>query len=180
MYWGLSPLVISANTHRICFVSFPQAKLTWAGSEAMLGFWQAVSIWLCTVATLGGQPGLDRKMITAAIAMTAAIPATISTFLRDFGFLARPALRRPRSMRAWVRCWADGRRRPGSGQPGRPPVPMTVVRSSSGSSSSMTWCSASSGWSSKGLAGRGGVLLGWARSIPGRPSPGRCGVPSRP
>src|SRR5215472_14238736 len=111
LYWGLSPLVISAKTHRICRVSLPQAKLTWAGSEAMLGFWHAVSIWLCTVATLGGQPGLDRKISTDAIVMTAAIPATISTVLRDFGFLARPALRRPRSMRAWVRCWADDRRR---------------------------------------------------------------------
>src|SRR5215831_17356106 len=141
LYWGLLPLVISAKTHRICLVSFPHAKLTWAGSEAMLGFWQAVSIWLCTVATLGGQPGLDRKMNTAAIAMTVAIPVTISKVLFDlrFGFLVRLVLRRPRSMRAWVRCWADDRRRSGSGQPDRPPVPMKVVSSSSGSSSSMTW-----------------------------------------
>src|SRR6516225_697568 len=78
LYWGLLPLVISAKTHRICFVSFAQAKLSWAGSEAMLGFWQAASIWLCTVATLDGQPGLDRKMNIDAIAMTAAIPATVS------------------------------------------------------------------------------------------------------
>src|SRR5215470_509039 len=101
LYWGLFPLVISAKTHRICFVSFPQAKLTWAGSEAMLGFWHAVSIWLWTVATLGGQPGPDRKMNTDAMTMTAATPTTVSRALRDFRVLARAALRRPRSMRAW-------------------------------------------------------------------------------
>src|SRR6201987_1655105 len=127
------------KTHRICLVSFPQAKLTWDGSETMLGFWQAVSIWLCTVATLGGQPGLVRKMNIAAIATTNAIPVTISRVLFDFrfGFLVRPALRRPRSMRAWVRCWADDRRGPGSGQPDRPPAPLSVVRSSSGCSASL-------------------------------------------
>ena len=143
-----------------------------------MGFWQAVSIWLCTVATLGGQPGLDRKINIDTIVMTAAIPATINTFLRDFGFLARPALRRPRSMRAWVRCWADDRRRPGSGQPGRPPIPMVVVSSSSGSSSSITWCSASSGASSSGLAAAAGS------SWPGREASlaalRRSGAVSRP
>ena len=60
-----------------------------------MGFWQAVSIWLCTVATLGGQPGLDRKINIDTIVMTAAIPATINTFLRDFGFLARPGAAPP-------------------------------------------------------------------------------------
>jgi len=114
-------------------------------------------------------------MNTDAKTTTATTPTTVSRALRDFRILARAALRRPRSMRAWVRCWADGRPCPGSGQPGRPPVLMMVVRSSSGSSSSMTWCSASSG-----LPGRGGVLPGWARSIPGRPSLARCPVPSRP
>src|SRR5215475_7619897 len=105
---ALLPLVISENTHRIWLVSLPQAKLTCAGSDATLGFLQAVSIWLCTL-------------------------ATISTPLRDFGILGlaaapRPALRRPRSMSACVRCWADA--------PGQPAVLMAVV-SASGSSSSM-------------------------------------------
>ena len=38
-------------------MSWPQAKLTWLGSEATLGFWQAVVIWLRTVVTLGGHDG---------------------------------------------------------------------------------------------------------------------------
>ena len=93
-----------------------------------MGFLHAVSIWLCTLATLDGQPGPDRKMNRAAMVITAAMLATTITPLRDFGILARPAparlaLRRPRSMSAWVRCWADA-----PGQPGRPPFPMTVVR----------------------------------------------------
>ena len=105
---ALLPLVISENTHRIWLVSLPQAKLTCAGSDATLGFLQAVSIWLCTLATLGGQPGLDRKMSSEAMVITAAMPATISTPLRDFGILGlaaapRLALRRPRSMSACVR-----------------------------------------------------------------------------
>ena len=38
-------------------MSLPQAKLTWPGSETTFGFWQAVVISLCTVATLGGHDG---------------------------------------------------------------------------------------------------------------------------
>ena len=96
---------MSANTHKIWLVSLPQAKLTCAGSDATLEFLQAVSIWLCTLATLDGQPGLDRKMNSEAMVITAATPATAITPLRDFGILARPAparlaLRRPRSMSA--------------------------------------------------------------------------------
>src|SRR4029077_18537442 len=71
LYCGLLPLVISAKTQRIWLVSLPQAKLTWPGSEATLGFWQAVVIWLWTVATLGGQDGLHRKMKNDTIAMIA-------------------------------------------------------------------------------------------------------------
>src|SRR3984893_426379 len=103
--WLLLPLVMRAKTHRIWLVSLPQAKLTCAGSDATLEFLQAVSIWLCTLATLDGQPGLDRKMNSEAMVITAATPATAITPLRDFGILARPAparlaLRRPRSMSA--------------------------------------------------------------------------------
>src|SRR5262249_35036358 len=52
---GLLPLVSSENTHKICRVSFPQAKLTWLGSDATFGFWQAIAIWPRTFATLVGQ-----------------------------------------------------------------------------------------------------------------------------
>src|SRR5712691_12957664 len=117
---GLSPLVISANTHRIWLVVFSQAKLTCPGSEATLGFWQAVVISLWTVATLGGHDGFARKISTDAIVMTAARPATASTTLRDRGIRARLArvrlarvrlaLGRPRSMSVWVRASADGPR----------------------------------------------------------------------
>ena len=57
VYCGLSPLVISANTHRIWLVILPQAKLTWPGSDATFGFWQAVVISLWTVATLAATTG---------------------------------------------------------------------------------------------------------------------------
>src|SRR6266446_10364660 len=62
---GLLPLVINANTHRIWLVFFPQAKLTCPGSEATLGFRQAVVISLCTVATLGGHEALVLNRMTA-------------------------------------------------------------------------------------------------------------------
>jgi hypothetical protein len=65
----------------------------------MFGFWHAVVIWLWTVATLGGQDGLDRKMKNEAIAMTATTLAPISSPLCDLG-LARAALRRPRQPQA--------------------------------------------------------------------------------
>ena len=183
---GLSPLVINANTHRIWLVALPQAKLTCPGSEATLGFWQAVVISLCTVATLGGHEGSALKMNTDAMAITAARPATASTALRDRGIRARLTLRRPRSMSVWVRSSAAGPRRRDSGQPGRAPVLMIVVRSSSGSGSwsSMTWWSGSPGSSSKG---RGWCLPGWRcagprlgpqHPRPGVPGPVRYPVPA--
>src|SRR6266853_302029 len=100
---GLSPLVISANTHRIWLVAFAQAKLTCPGSEATLGFWQAVVISLWTVATLGGHDGFDWKINTDATTTTTTRPATASTILRDRDTRGRAALRRPRSMRVCVR-----------------------------------------------------------------------------
>jgi hypothetical protein len=136
----LSPLVINANTHKIWSVVLAQAKLTWPGSDATFGFWQAVVISLWTVATLGGQDGLVLNSSTAAMTITTAIPAAPSTILRERGRRARLALRRPRSMSVCVRSLAGGALRPECGQPGRVPVLMIVVRSSSGSgsSSSMT------------------------------------------
>src|SRR5260370_8303358 len=92
---GLSPLVISANTHRIWLVVFPQAKLTCPGSEATLGFWQAVVISLCTVATLGGHDGFVRKMKKDATATPAARPAAVTTIFRDRATPPRVALRPP-------------------------------------------------------------------------------------
>ena len=74
-------------------------------------------------------------MNTAAITTIALRLATISRNLRERGFLARLTLRRPRSMSVWVRSSADSLRRPVSGQPGRGPVRMIVVSSSSGSGS---------------------------------------------
>ena len=46
-------------------MSLPQAKLTWLGSAATFGFWQAVVISLRTVATLGGHDGPGLRMISA-------------------------------------------------------------------------------------------------------------------
>src|SRR5215471_8536868 len=48
---GLSWLVSSENTHRICLVVFAHAKLTWLGSDTTFGFWQATVISACTRAT---------------------------------------------------------------------------------------------------------------------------------
>ena len=53
-------------------------------------------------------------MNTDAKTTTATTPTTVSRALRDFRLLARAALRRPRSMRAWVRCWADVTSQPSS------------------------------------------------------------------
>src|ERR1700736_3190144 len=137
---GLSALVIRANTHRIWLVVFPQAKLTCPGSEATLGFWQAVVISLCTVATLGGHDGFVWKINSDATVTITARAATASTILRDRDTRGRVALRRPRSMSVCVRLSADGARYGESGGPGLDPVRMTEDRSSScsGSSSAMT------------------------------------------
>ena len=131
MKFGLSPLVIKANTHKIWLVVFPQAKLIWPGSDATLGFWQAVVISLWTVATLGGQDGLVRNSKNDAMATTTARPAPASMSLCERGLRVRVALRRPRSMSVCVRSLAGGSARPECGQPGRVPVRMMAVRSSS-------------------------------------------------
>ena len=64
--FGLLPLAIRENTHKIWFVDWPHAKLTWFGSEATLGFWQAVVIWFLTTATLDGHDALGRSTMTAS------------------------------------------------------------------------------------------------------------------
>ena len=93
--FALSPLVISENTQRIWLVVLPQAKLTWFGSEATLGFWQAVVISFCTSATLAGQeaPGRNTTMIsTASPTASTASPIVI---LCPRPRLRPPTLRRP-------------------------------------------------------------------------------------
>src|ERR1700729_3713831 len=78
---GLPPLVMSANTQRICRVADAQAKLTWPGSEATSGFLQAVAASAVPVATLDGQEALPpERTITRMVtnAATAADPATVS------------------------------------------------------------------------------------------------------
>src|ERR1700689_1734018 len=72
--FGLSPLVINENTHKIWLVDFPQAKLTWLGSETTLGFWQALLISFCTTATLAGHeaPGRNTTRISTVRPTTAA------------------------------------------------------------------------------------------------------------
>src|SRR5215469_14327096 len=69
--FGLLLLVSSEKTHRIWRVSFAQAKSTWLGSLTTFGFWQAIVICFCTVATLAGQPGLPPER-TMDSTMTAA------------------------------------------------------------------------------------------------------------
>ena len=68
------PLVSSAKTHRICWVDFAQAKLSWLGSAATFGFSQAVVISAWTRATLPGQlaPPPGSAITSAMIAMPAA------------------------------------------------------------------------------------------------------------
>src|SRR5215510_4635282 len=82
---GLLPLVISENTHRICRVALPHAKLTWLGSDRTSGFWQAAAICRSTVATLAGHDGPGRERATTMMvstAVTTAIATAKSTTLR--------------------------------------------------------------------------------------------------
>src|ERR1017187_7665612 len=122
VYFGLSVLVISAKTHRIWLVVFPQAKLTWPGSDATFAFWQAVVISPCTVATLGGHDAPFLKItITSTVTRTTRAAVT-RAILRPRDTLTRSTLRRPWSMRALVRSSAEyGRGSPSrrSGSPGR-------------------------------------------------------------
>src|ERR1700691_247754 len=101
--FGLSPLVINENTHRIWLVDFPQAKLTWLGSETTLGFWQALLISFCTTATLAGHeaPGRNTTRISTVRPTTAAATHIAIFCLRPT--LPRGTLRRPWSIRALVR-----------------------------------------------------------------------------
>src|ERR1700722_9067328 len=101
--FGLSPLVISENTHRIWLVSFPQAKLTWFGSETMFGFWQAVLISLCTTATLAGHDALGWNTTTISAVRPIANTASPIAILPVRPKRPRRTLRRPRSINALVR-----------------------------------------------------------------------------
>ena len=93
--FGLSPLVISENTHRIWLVALSQAKLTWLGSETTLGFWQAVVISFWTTATLDGHEALGLKTtMTSKITPTAAAASPIVILCRRPNRPVR-TLRRP-------------------------------------------------------------------------------------
>ena len=82
---------------------FPQAKLTWLGSETTLGFWQAVLISFCTSATLAGQDAPARNTT-----MMSTVTPTTSTASPIVILCVRPnrawrTLRRPWSISALVR-----------------------------------------------------------------------------
>src|SRR5580658_2151470 len=120
---GLFPLVMSANTHSTWDVPFPQAKLTWLGSDATLGFWQALVISPCTTDTLAGH---DAPFLSTIIDSTIASTTPTSTpmvILRARARRAR-APRRPCVIRTCVR---SSTRRPWPGEPGRAPWPERLV-----------------------------------------------------
>src|SRR6516225_7485805 len=81
---GLLPLVIRENTHKICRVDLPHAKLTWLGSDLTSGFRHAIAICRWTVATPGGQDGPGRTRSStrtvSRIAPTAAARPIKTTF----------------------------------------------------------------------------------------------------
>src|ERR1700677_3537662 len=125
--FGLSPLVINENTHKIWLVDFPQAKLTWLGSETTLGLWQAVLISFCTTATLAGHEAPGRNTTTISpVRPTSAAATHIAIFCPRPTFRRR-TLRGPWSISALVR--SSTRLRPatrGSLRPatrGSPPPP---------------------------------------------------------
>src|SRR5580704_3892967 len=130
---GLSPLVINENTHKIWLVDFPQAKLTWLGSETTLGFWQAVLISFCTTATLAGHeaPGRNTTTISTVRPTTAAATHIAIFCLRPN--LPRGTLRRPWSISALVRSSTRlrpatrGSLRPATRGSYRPPARRAVV-----------------------------------------------------
>src|SRR5579863_7350499 len=113
---GLFPLVISANTQSTCDVPFPQAKLTWLGSDATFGFWQAVVISLCTTDTLAGHdaPFLN-TIIDSTIASTTPMVTPIVILRARTSRALAP--RRPWAIRTWVR---SSTKRPWPGEPGEP------------------------------------------------------------
>ena len=82
---GLLWLVSSANTHKIGRVARAQAKLTWPGSDRTSGFWQAISVWPWTTATLAGHEAppcasTTTRMATSTAPMTA---PTATLLIRD-------------------------------------------------------------------------------------------------
>src|SRR5262249_57603958 len=98
---GLLRVVRRENTHRICWVSFAQAKLTWLGLDATFGFWQAMDIWLRTFATLAGQLALPPETFATRIApaRTRARPIVMARQCARQRRRPRLALCRPRLMR---------------------------------------------------------------------------------
>src|SRR5271155_3574754 len=104
--FGLSPLVINEKTHRIWLVDFPQAKLTWLGSETTLGFWQAVLISLCTTATLAGHEAPGRSTTMSSTVRPTAAAATYIVIFRLRPNFPRRTLLRPWSISALVRSSA--------------------------------------------------------------------------
>src|SRR5712691_11407856 len=79
---GSSPLVSSAKTHKTLRVSWPQAKLTWPGSEATFGFWHATSICCLTVATLAGHDAPPPGSTTASAMPSTRVTAAATMTLR--------------------------------------------------------------------------------------------------
>src|SRR5215470_8713890 len=95
--FGLLPLVISEKTHRIWLVDLSQAKLTWLGSDATFGFWQAVVISFWTVATLAGHEAPGRNTTMTRTVMPTARTASPIVIVR-----ARPNRPRWTLLRPWL------------------------------------------------------------------------------
>ncbi len=115
MKLGLSPLVISAKTHRIWLVSFAQAKLTWSGSEATFGFWHAVVISPWTTATLAGHDAPWRNTRIGTPAATTAAMTAPAYIRRRRERRTWTAFGRPRSMSVLVRSSSSRGRTVGRG-----------------------------------------------------------------
>src|SRR5258708_2869084 len=79
---GLSLLVSNANTHRIWRVDFAQAKFTWPGLDTTSGFWQALAMSACTVATLAGHDAPPLVMMTARTVTRTTAALVIAMVLR--------------------------------------------------------------------------------------------------
>src|SRR5271165_21713 len=114
---GLSPLVSSEKTHKICLVAFAQAKLTWLGSDATFGFWQATEISACTVATLAGHAALPPGRTKAATITASTMAPPVTAIARQCAAQRlnpdRRTFRRPRLISTSVR--SSGPPTPASG-----------------------------------------------------------------
>src|ERR1700729_4116090 len=94
---GLLPLVSRENTQRIWLVDCAQAKSTCPGSDLTSGFWHALVISVCTVATLDGHeaPAPDSVMTRIATSAPTAAAAMAIRWMRESfraDELCRPSL----------------------------------------------------------------------------------------